>query len=66
MSGHDEKTLSEALHAEGIEHAAYAKTPRNQKRMLTKNGRLIGYYTAFEAWEQLDDIRQRARAFDEP
>ena len=57
-----DKTLSEVLAAEGIAHERYENTHRNQKRRLTKNGRLIGDYTAFEAWEQLDDIRRKARA----
>ena len=65
MSDSPEKTLTEALAEEGIEHATYANTHRNQKRMLTKNGWLIGYYTAFEAWEQFDDIRRKARALDD-
>jgi hypothetical protein len=57
-----DKTLAETLAAEGIAHERYEKTHQNQKRKLTKNGRLIGYYTAFEAWEQLNDIRRKARA----
>ena len=57
-----DKTLAAVLAAEGIRHERYEKTHRNQKRKLTKNGRLIGYYTAFEAWEQLDDILRKARA----
>ena len=62
MKARRDKTLAEVLAATGIEHARYENTHRNQKRKLTKNGRLIGYYTAFEAWEQLDDILRKARA----
>jgi hypothetical protein len=57
-----DKSLSEILAAEGIQHERYENTHRNQKRRLTKNGGLIGDYTAFEAWQQLDDIRRKARS----
>ena len=57
-----EKTLSEVLAAEGIEHERYEHTEGTGKRKLTKNGKLIGYYTAFEAWERLDEIKRKAGA----
>ena len=55
-----DKTLAEILAEEGIMHERYENTHRNQKRRLSKNGRVIGDYTAFEAWEQLDDILRKA------
>lgn len=62
MTVNRDKTLAEILAAEGIRQERYENTHRNQKRKLSKNGCLIGYYTAFEAWEQLDAILRKARA----
>ena len=62
MTAKSDKTLAEILAEEGIMHERYENTHRNQKRRLSKNGRVIGDYTAFEAWEQLDDILRKASA----
>jgi len=60
-----DKTLAEILALAGIRHERYERTDATGKRKLTKNGKLIGYYTAFEAWEQLDDIQAKARALSD-
>ncbi len=57
-----DRTLAEILALAGIRHASDEHTAATGKRVLTKNGKLIGRYTAFEAWERLDDIQAKARA----